>query len=266
MLSSEFKEMASDRIILPEKDYDTFLEFLSCCYPGMDKRVTDGNVEEILPLVNKYQVDSLKQRCEEILLDSIDSTADIDDVYRSFYLAAEYDMAALKERCIEIASERNIDDMMNAKEDHDIPPEIHEQVLALALKRLQLDVQEYSSALDSAKSRNNDKQYFLQNILMDCVPNSYACGALAYSITSYGPQKGSRMNLEERKSLIKAVRVSRKLGDTTKSKILLKICSERSDSEIEEILDEDEVKCLPSDIKDFILRKTSTLPDDILWS
>ena len=74
------------------------------------------------------------------------------------------------------------------------------------------------------------------------------------------------MNYKARMSLIKAVRVSRKLEDTLKLKSLLKICSGRSEKEIKEIHHEDEVKCLPSDIKDFILKKTPKLPDDILWS
>ena len=43
MFSSEFKEKTSDRLILPDKDYDTFLEFLCCIYPGVDKQIT-GNV------------------------------------------------------------------------------------------------------------------------------------------------------------------------------------------------------------------------------
>ena len=104
--------------------------------------ILDDNVEDILPLLDEYQVDSLKKRCEALLLGPIDADTDIDDVYNSLSMAAKYDMGALKERCIEIASERDIDDMMRAKDEYEIPSDVHEQVLALSVKRLQLDVKE----------------------------------------------------------------------------------------------------------------------------
>ena len=74
------------------------------------------------------------------------------------------------------------------------------------------------------------------------------------------------MNYDARKNLVKSLRVSRKLEDAQKSKILLKICRDRSVEEMEEIDAEDEVQCLPSDIKDCILKKTSSPPDNILWT
>ena len=58
------------------------------------------------------------------------------------------------------------------------------------------------------------------------------------------------MNYDARKNLVKSLRVSRKLEDAQKSKILLKICRDRSINEMEEIEAEDEVQCLPSDIKE----------------
>ena len=93
-------------------------------------------------MLDEYQVDLLKRTCEELLLKSIDSNAGIDVVYNALSMASKYDMGALKERCIEIASERGIDDMMSAKDYYGIPSDIHEEVLAFAVKRLQLDVEE----------------------------------------------------------------------------------------------------------------------------
>ena len=122
-----------------------------------------------------------------------------------------------------------------------------------------------SAALKSAKNRSNDEQSFAQNILSDCIPRSYSCGATSSSIMSYYPKKHEAMAFDDRKNLVKALRLSRKLENKEKMKILVKICRDRSTAEIEEIKNEDEVQCLPSDIKDFILQKTPTPPDNIIW-
>ena len=47
MFSAEFKEKDADRLTLPDKDFETFVEFLSCCYPGVDKRITGTFFSEI---------------------------------------------------------------------------------------------------------------------------------------------------------------------------------------------------------------------------
>ena len=72
------------------------------------------------------------------------------------------------------------------------------------------------------------------------------------------------MDYTTRIALITVLRLSRKSGKTSRMKLLLKICEDRPTEELKEIENEDILKCLPSDLKDFILGKTSIPPSDIL--
>ena len=86
-----------------------------------------------------------------------------------------------------------------------------------------------------------------------------------YSISSYYPKAGQTMTVTDRKKMIKALRLSLKLDNKEKMKILVKICRDRSAEEMEEVENEDEVRCLTGNIKDFILKKTSVPPENLLW-
>ena len=46
MFSSGFREKTTDRMALPDKEYESFLEFLYCIYPGVNKQIT-GTIEYI---------------------------------------------------------------------------------------------------------------------------------------------------------------------------------------------------------------------------
>ena len=100
------------------------------------------NVDYILPLVEEYQVQSSKNVCEALLLNSVNSTATIDDVFSCLSLAMTCRLGKLKSRCIEIASERDLSEVMRGKQSYSIPPEVHEEVLTMKVRRLELDVKE----------------------------------------------------------------------------------------------------------------------------
>ena len=72
------------------------------------------------------------------------------------------------------------------------------------------------------------------------------------------------MDFANRIALITSLRFSIKAGNTSQVKLLLKICKDRPSEEMKEIENEDIMKYLPSDLKDFILGKKSTLPSGIL--
>ena len=80
--------------------------------------------------------------CENLLLESVTADSEIDHVYYSLSLSLKYNLEGLKQRCIEMASEHDIAEMMLAKEKYGIPSDVHEQVLAFTVKILQLDVKE----------------------------------------------------------------------------------------------------------------------------
>ena len=104
--------------------------------------VAEENIYLILPLLHEYQIDSLLSTSENLLRDTIKRDSDIDKIYSSLILAANYQLNKLKNRCIEIASEHDIADVSRAKQDYEIPSAVQEEILTLAVKRLQLDVKD----------------------------------------------------------------------------------------------------------------------------
>ena len=72
------------------------------------------------------------------------------------------------------------------------------------------------------------------------------------------------MDFATRIALITSLRLSKKASDTSEMKLLLKICKDRPIEEMQEMENEDIMKCLSSDLKDFIFGNTSALPPSVM--
>ena len=56
MFGSEFKEKTTNRLTLPDKGYESFLEFVCCIYPGVDKPITSKLVWFLSELYTEQHV------------------------------------------------------------------------------------------------------------------------------------------------------------------------------------------------------------------
>lgn len=163
MFSGEFKEKGSDELQLPDKQYETFVEFLQCIYPGDDQGiVTAENAYDILPLADEYQIENILSTCDGVLARSLKCSAETSDVYKNLNIAITYRLEKLQDKCIELASERTISEIMTEQTKHQIPLEIHEKVLVAGLKRKELDITEYKVITDLY--RRNIPPHQMENI------------------------------------------------------------------------------------------------------
>ncbi|XP_060566354.1 uncharacterized protein LOC132725274 [Ruditapes philippinarum] len=67
MFKNDFKEKQQSAVLLKEKNYTDFHEFLMCIHPGTLKPVTESNVLLIVPIAEEYQVDSIIQSCRSFM-------------------------------------------------------------------------------------------------------------------------------------------------------------------------------------------------------
>ncbi|XP_060607422.1 uncharacterized protein LOC132759631 [Ruditapes philippinarum] len=67
MFKNDFKEKQQSAVLLKEKSYTDFHEFLMCIHPGTLKPVTEANVLRIVPIAEEYQVDSIIQSCKSVM-------------------------------------------------------------------------------------------------------------------------------------------------------------------------------------------------------
>ncbi|XP_073245445.1 uncharacterized protein [Porites lutea] len=97
-LLSGMKESIERRILVPDTSPCLFHKFLGYLYSGtLDKRtLSTDDVPEMLALSDKYEVDSLKEICEQILLCDVDE----DTVLLYMGLAEQFTVPRLKEECL----------------------------------------------------------------------------------------------------------------------------------------------------------------------
>lgn len=110
-------------IFLAEQKLDEIIELLHCIY-ATQKPISDINVRYLLELSEEYEIDRIKQRCEEFLLNQERSI-------QSLYLAHKYGLKSLFRACFEFAKTRTVDELENSPEykllDKDIVLQIYRE-------------------------------------------------------------------------------------------------------------------------------------------
>ena len=80
MFTSGFKEKNMNEIALPGKEASEIKELLLIIYPTVSgkgwKSVTNENCYFLLKLADEYQMDDIKQRCEDVLVEKVTSVSE----------------------------------------------------------------------------------------------------------------------------------------------------------------------------------------------
>lgn len=110
-------------IFLAEQKLDEITELLHCIY-ATQKPISENNVSFLLKLSEEYEIDRIKQRCEEFLLNQERSI-------QSLYLAHKYGLKNLFKVCFEFAKTRTVEELENTPEykllDKDIIMQIYRE-------------------------------------------------------------------------------------------------------------------------------------------
>ncbi|XP_062569337.1 uncharacterized protein LOC134231388 [Saccostrea cucullata] len=77
MFVCHLNEKHKDKIPLPEKNYEDFVNFLyTFYYSGREDSITENTVLKIIPLAEEYQIPAVKVKCEIFLTEVCESSAE----------------------------------------------------------------------------------------------------------------------------------------------------------------------------------------------
>ncbi|XP_053386797.1 uncharacterized protein LOC123542437 [Mercenaria mercenaria] len=146
MFQSNFKESTCDELELPGKKLDDVVEFLRCIYPNTCTKITSDNAENLLPLIEEYQVLQLKTKCEDALLKNDIDECTVEELFQYLRLSSLYDLKELREKCIFLAADVSEAELDEASEKFPLPPEVMKEIFEVINKRLRDDVTYYSDS------------------------------------------------------------------------------------------------------------------------
>lgn len=108
---------------LPGKKKEQVVEFLRFIYPNAPTCFACDTARNLLPLAEEYQVMNLKSRCEDVMIESINSGTTALEIFHFLRDACMYDLRKLKEKCVDTVTERDQKDLDEAKQQCHIPAE-----------------------------------------------------------------------------------------------------------------------------------------------
>ncbi|XP_067657152.1 BTB and MATH domain-containing protein 38-like [Haliotis asinina] len=113
MFEGDFKNKTE--VPIAEKKYADFVEFLLCIHPSTCKPVQRKTLDIVLSLADEYEVESLKERCEQFVLtmfllkDNEQNNPANEELVHFSYLADKYKLTSLLDECLEKLKYRTYD-------------------------------------------------------------------------------------------------------------------------------------------------------------
>ena len=146
MFSAEFKEKDADEIPLPGKKAAEIREMLLVIYPSFCKRVTDNNLDFLLPLAREYQMTVLTQKCEDYLLWGKEKKNEISSIMKTLIVAQNFSLERLKTDCIKKTQNLSTEDLKSH--------ELYDQLEPLSQRRMvELQMDNMEKKLSEAKAK-----------------------------------------------------------------------------------------------------------------
>ena len=140
MFTSEFKERNMNEIPLPGKKASEIKELLLIIYPTLSqtgwKAVTNENCYFLVELAEEYQMDAIKQMCEDFLVQEVYHTSG-NKFLAHLSLAQTHKLEKLVKTIITKATELQLDDLKRHEMYDKMEPNIYKQILEGMIRRLE---------------------------------------------------------------------------------------------------------------------------------
>jgi len=145
MFTSQFKERSMYEIPLPGKKASEIKELLLIIYPTVSEKgwntVTNENCYFLVELADEYQMDAIKQRCENFLVNEVSGmypALNGDNTFLAHLTIAQtHKLEKLVEAIITKASELHLDDIKNHEMYDKMEPHIYKQIVERKLRRFE---------------------------------------------------------------------------------------------------------------------------------
>ena len=137
MLSAEFKEKDNGEIPLPEKKASEFEEMLQMLYPSLEEKlITQRNCYFLFELAHEYQIDSIAQKCVNLMVSMVKNRTE-NDVLGMLVYAQKYEIKSLISTCIYEARRLTLQQLKGHGKRDQIEPDNYMQITEGIIKRLE---------------------------------------------------------------------------------------------------------------------------------
>ena len=180
MFTTNFKEKNSAEIPIPEKRASEFKELLQMMYPSLEEKVvTKRNCYFLFELAHEYQIESIAQKCEALMVSMVKNRTE-DDVLAMLIYGQKYQMKTLISTCI--CEGRRLE-LKELKEHHmrdQIEPDNYLEIAEGIIQRLEENVHQLGEKCKVVKNNSLAKLYHVSASLYD-----HCCYKGGMSLFSY---------------------------------------------------------------------------------
>ena len=137
MFTSEFKEKSNNEISLPGKKASEINHLLHIMYPSMEEKpVTKSNCYFLFELAHEYQIASIAQKCEALMVSMVKSRQE-DDVLAMLIYGQKYQLNSLISTCIYEAQRLTLKELKQHKRRDEVEPDNYLQIAERIIQRLE---------------------------------------------------------------------------------------------------------------------------------
>ena len=137
MFITDFKEKDNDEIPLPGKKASEIKEMLQIMYPSLEEKlVTKRNCYFLFELAHEYQIDSIAQKCEALMVTMVKNRTEYDVLAMLIY-GQKYQIKTLISTCIYEARRLTLKELKQHRIRDQIEPDNYLQIAEGIIERLE---------------------------------------------------------------------------------------------------------------------------------
>ena len=137
MFLSDFKEKSNDEIPLPGKKASEIKHLLHMMYPSLEvKPFTKSNCYFLFELAHEYQIESIAQKCEALMVSMVKQRTE-DDVLAMLIYGQKYQLKSLISTCISEARRLTLKELKQHKRREEVEPDNYLQIAEGIIQRLE---------------------------------------------------------------------------------------------------------------------------------
>ena len=140
MFMSDFKEKSNDEIPLPGKKASEIKQLLHMMYPSLEEKpVTKSNCYFLFELAHEYQIESIAQKCEAVMVTLVKAKQE-NDVIAMLIYGQKYQLKSLITTCIYEARLLTLKQLKEHKMRVEIDLDNYQQITEGIIQRLEATV------------------------------------------------------------------------------------------------------------------------------
>ena len=137
MFLSDFKEKSNDEIPLPGKNASEIKHLLHMMYPSLEvKPFTKSNCYFLFELAREYQMESIAQKCEALMVSMVKQRTE-NDVLAMLIYGQKYQLKSLISTCIYEARRLTLNELKQHKRREEVEPDNYLQIAEKIIQRLE---------------------------------------------------------------------------------------------------------------------------------